>query len=509
MSSALSMKKVNISFGDLPASSDVDTTVMISRKKYFKENQSKLAEMLGISVDDETLQAMVKAVGPGSSSTTFVKGRRLTLAAVADKVSRNNHPWSVHTVSDLVSSTVKGDKVRLLFGGVDTSEAAPLASAVAKAFPLYSRKTSAKPKKDDEEEEEETGDDCRTLSVSFLEAESEKILDDQATLQAAAAVSEGVQLAARLVDMTPEELTTDAYAQECRLLAEELGVPMREIVGEELKEKGYGGIYGVGKAATCPPRLIIMEYNPPDTPTENVALVGKGIVYDTGGLSLKPKTGMCGMKGDMGGSAGLLGAFYSAVKLKASQKITLLLCLAENAIGPAAFRNDDILELYSGKTVEVNNCDAEGRLVLGDGVAHATRHIEKLDLVVDMATLTGAQMIATGKKHAGILANKEDLEKRAMAAGLHSGDLVYPLLYAPELLKSEFKSKVADMKNSVKDRGNAQTSCAGHFIESHLDADYEGGWLHVDMAGPAVSAERGTGYGVALILSLLNVPGFK
>lgn len=205
----------------------------------------------------------------------------------------------------------------------------------------------------------------------------------------------------------------------------------------------------------------------------------------------------------------LLGAFYSAVKLQASQKITLLLCLAENAIGPTAFRNDDILELYSGKTVEINNCDAEGRLVLGDGVAHATKHIEKLDLVVDMATLTGAQLIATGKKHAGILANKEELEKRAMAAGLHSGDLVYPLLYAPELLKSEFKSKVADMKNSVKDRSNAQTSCAGHFIESHLHPEYEGGWLHVDMAGPAVSAERGTGYGVGLILSLLNVPGFK
>lgn len=156
--------------------------------------------------------------------------------------------------------------------------------------------------------------------------------------------------------------------------------------------------------------------------------------------------------------------------------------------------------------------NSEGRLVLGDGVAHATKHIENLDLVIDMATLTGAQSVATGKKHAGIVANKEDLEKRAVEAGLHSGDLVYPLLYAPELLKSEFKSKVADMKNSVKDRSNAQTSCAGHFIESHLNPDFvdgEGGWLHVDMAGPAVNAERGTGYGVGLVLSLLNAPGFK
>lgn len=158
--------------------------------------------------------------------------------------------------------------------------------------------------------------------------------------------------------------------------------------------------------------------------------------------------------------------------------------------------------------MEVNNCDAEGRLVLGDGVAHVTKHIPNLSLVVDMATLTGAQLVATGKKHAGILANTQELEVQAVKAGLRSGDLAYPLLYAPELLKSEFASKVADMKNSVKDRSNAQTSCAGHFIESHLHEDYKGGWMHVDMAGPATNAERGTGYGVGFVLSLLKLPGF-
>jgi len=293
---------------------------------------------------------------------------------------------------------------------------------------------------------------------------------------------------------------------------------MTEIVGEELQSQGYGGLFGVGRAATSPPRLVIMEYNPPTTSAtsssstirpETIALVGKGIIYDTGGLSLKPKTGMCGMKHDMGGSAGMLGGFYAAAKMQIPHKrVVLLLCLAENAIGPTAFRNDDILTMYSGKTVEVNNCDAEGRLVLGDGVAHATKHIDNLDLVVDMATLTGAQLITTGKKHAGILANTLELEQRAVAAGMRSGDLVCPMLYAPELLMKEFDSKVADMKNSVKDRSNAQSSCAGHFIESHLDPSYKGGWLHVDMAGPASNEERGTGYGVGLVLSLLEAPGF-
>ncbi|EJK67444.1 hypothetical protein THAOC_11518, partial [Thalassiosira oceanica] len=118
-------------------------------------------------------------------------------------------------------------------------------------------------------------------------------------------------------------------------------------------------------------------------------------------------------------------------------------------------------------------------------------------------------LVSTGKLHAGILANTEELERRAVKAGLLSGDLCYPLLYAPDLLKKEFNSKVADMKNSVKDRSNAQCSCAGHFIESHLHPDYKGGWLHVDMAGPGTKAERGTGYGVGLVLSLVDAPGYN
>lgn len=150
--------------------------------------------------------------------------------------------------------------------------------------------------------------------------------------------------------------------------------------------------------------------------------------------------------------------------------------------------------------------------MLSDAVAHATQHFEDSDLVVDMATLTGAQLVSTGKMHAAILTNKEELEQTAVKAGLASGDLCYPLLYAPELLTKEFNSKVADMKNSVKDRSNAQCSCAGHFIESHIDSNYierDGGWLHVDMAGPGTKAERGTGYGVGLVLSLVGAPGFS
>jgi len=234
----------------------------------------------------------------------------------------------------------------------------------------------------------------------------------------------------------------------------------------------------------------------------------KGVTYDTGGLSLKPKVGMCGMKHDMGGSAGLLGTFRAAVQLRLPVKLTLILAIVENAIGPAAVRNDDILTMKSGKTVEINNTDAEGRLILADCVSHASNLVEGVDVILDMATLTGAASVTTGRKHAGVLAKTRAMEERVREAGLRTGDLAFPMLYAPELLRSEFASEVADMKNSVANRNNAQASCAGHFVESHIDEAYDGDWVHVDMAGPDSKDERATGYGVALVLGLLKAPGF-
>jgi probable aminopeptidase NPEPL1 len=464
-------------------------------------------ELVGVLVDSAIFNAMVDSIdGSSGSTTTFTSpSHRLCVCVLPDRVSRNNHPMSIHTITKLIESACpKQGNIRVLFTGLDASTlTAPLASAVAKAFPIYSAKTTTT-----------TSDDPLSLvpldvHVAFYNEDGNPIGTDFESISAAAAVSDGVRLAANLMDTPPEELTTETFADQCKRIAGNQ-VRIEEIVGEQLRDQGYGGLWGVGKAAVVPPRLVILSYDPPTfgSEVETVALVGKGIVYDTGGLSLKTKEGMPGMKHDMGGAAGMLGAFYAAIRLGVKKRLRLVLCLAENSIGPRAVRNDDILTLYSGKTVEINNSDAEGRLVLGDGVAHATKHFRGLNLVVDLATLTGAQMVCTGKKHAGILANTEGLERLAIEAGLRSGDLCFPMLYAPELLKDEFKSKVADMKNSVKDRNNAQSSCAGHFIESHLSEDYEGGWLHVDMAGPGTNEERGTGYGVGLVLSLLDVPGF-
>ena len=135
-------------------------------------------------------------------------------------------------------------------------------------------------------------------------------------------------------------------------------------------------------------------------------------------------------------------------------------------------------------------------------MAWAVKHL-KPEVIVDLATLTGAQLVATGKRHAAVVCNDDALEARAVAAGQRSGDLVHPLPYCPEFYRGEFKSQVADLRNSVKDRANAQSSCAAQFVAEHL-GDFKGPWLHVDLAGPAVAEDRATGFGVALLLELFN-----
>jgi probable aminopeptidase NPEPL1 len=309
-------------------------------------------------------------------------------------------------------------------------------------------------------------------------------------------------MAASLTDMPTSELNSDTYVQYIEDIAQTLKVQKHILRGRELEAQGFGGLWSVGKAAAHPPALVVLSYLPVSSPQKTIALVGKGILYDTGGLSLKDRQHMVGMKADMAGSAAILAAFQALVKTKCPYALHAILCLAENAVGPDSTRPDDVIRLYSGKTVEVNNTDAEGRLVLGDGVAYATMHLSP-DIVIDMATLTGAQLVTTGKRHAAILSNNEELERAVFQAGLSSGDLVYPILYCPEFLKKEFHSDIADMKNSVKDRSNGQSSCAGHFIEDHLGNDFKGSWIHIDIAGPAFRDDRGTGFGVALLIDLL------
>lgn len=452
---------------------------------------NKLKQKLGNRVSEEIFNNALSYLHPSPTDSCSLYLDLAKVAALPVKASRHNTDSRSHALTKLVRSGVIGVDESVVVV-CERKDLYASACAVARAFPLFSMKSKQ-------------STENITVSVEFVLVEHLKdtkvqlFADDINALTDAAY---GIRLAAKIVDAPCNEMNVSHFVEEVFTVGRELGITPLVIRGEELNARGFGGIFGVGKAAVVPPALAVLSHKPAGA-TETVAWVGKGIVFDTGGLSIKGKTAMPGMKRDCGGAAAILGAFYAAVKAGFTQNLHALFCLAENAVGPEATRPDDVHTLYSGHTVEINNTDAEGRLVLADGVAYADRDL-KAKIVVDMATLTGAQGIATGKYHAAILTNNEAWEQKCFDAGKVSGDLVFPVPYSPELHFSEYASAIADMKNSVMDRSNAQVSCAGLFVAAQLGFDFDGIWLHIDMAYPVHCGERATGYGVALLCTLFG-----
>jgi probable aminopeptidase NPEPL1 len=357
-----------------------------------------------------------------------------TVAALPLKCSRHNTDSRAHSLTKLVKTNAIGVELQSIVIVCERENLFASGCAVARAFPLFSRKTKQ-------------NSQTNVVLVEFLLVGSASPVTRE-DIDCLENTSRGIRLAARIVDTPCNEMNVSHFVEEIEAIGEELGITASVCQGEELNNRGFGGIYGVGKASVVPPALAVLSHTPLGA-KETIAWVGKGIVFDTGGLSIKGKTAMPTMKIDCGGAAALLGAFYAAVKAGFTENLHAIFCLAENSVGPNSTRPDDIHTLYSGCTVEINNTDAEGRLVLSDGVAFAEKDL-KANIILDMATLTGAQGIATGKYHGAILTNNEDWEGKAIAAGRISGDLLAPVPYCPELHFSEFASTVADMKNSVK-----------------------------------------------------------
>ncbi|XP_058859446.1 probable aminopeptidase NPEPL1 [Acipenser ruthenus] len=443
------------------------------------------------AVSEETWQSALGTLNPNPTDNCSLYLNYATVAALPSRVSRHNSPSAAQFLTRLVRTCLPGGASRCIVMVCERSEVFASACAIARAFPLFTRRSSATRRTDK-----------RVVTVEFIIVGQDSGPVDAPTLECLSNAADGVRLAARIVDTPCNEMNTDHFLEEIKAVGNELGIVPTVIRGEELKKKGFGGIYGVGKAAEHPPALAVLSHTP-EGATQTIAWVGKGIVYDTGGLSIKGKTSMPGMKRDCGGAAAVLGAFKAAIKQGFKDNLHAVFCLAENAVGPNATRPDDIHLLYSGKTVEINNTDAEGRLVLSDGVAYSSKDL-CADIILDIATLTGAQGISTGKYHAAVMTNSEEWEAACVKAGRNSGDLAHPLVYCPELHFSEFTSAVADMKNSVADRENAQSSCAGLFIASHIGFDWPGVWVHVDIASPVHTGERATGFGVAFLLALFG-----
>jgi probable aminopeptidase NPEPL1 len=318
------------------------------------------------------------------------------------------------------------------------------------------------------------------------------------------ATARAVRLAAHWTDTPPDRLGPDALVTAANAVARELpGVSVHSVRGDALREHGLNLLHAVGRAALQSPALVVLDYAP-EGATAHHAWVGKGICYDTGGLSIKPRANMTGMKMDMAGAAAVLAAFDAAVRAGSDKRLTAVLCIAENAVGPAAIRPDDVVVGYSGKSVEINNTDAEGRLVLADGLAWVMRH-RAPDRVVDIATLTGAQSAAVGRGIGAVYAPNEDLEAWAMRIGLAAAEPMHPLPVAPEWWRPELSSPVADMRNSAKNRDNAGSAVAAHFLAEHLGEAVDR-WVHLDIAGRANHAGRATGFGTAWLIRSLYEP---
>ena len=283
------------------------------------------------------------------------------------------------------------------------------------------------------------------------------------------------------------------------------GLDVTVLDEKQLAAKGFGGILGVGQGSSRPPRLVQASYD--GGGRTHVVLVGKGITFDTGGLSLKPNPGMLDMKMDMGGAAAVLGTLRAVADLGLEVKVTVLAAVAENMPSGTAQRPGDVLVQYGGRSVEVLNTDAEGRLVLADAIAYADRDL-KADVIVDVATLTGAMPVALGKRHAGLFSSDDALAGQLEVAAEVSGEALWrmPLV---EDYRVALDSPVADLRNIGQPKLKLQ---GGSITAALFLREFTGGrpWAHLDIAGPAMAAadsdevtKGGTGYGVRLLTAWL------
>lgn len=306
-----------------------------------------------------------------------------------------------------------------------------------------------------------------------------------AAVERGAIVAEAVNASRDLVNAPPLDMYPATLADAAVALGEEHGLSVTVWDEEGLADLGCGGILGVGLGSSRPPRLVRVAYTPADA-KGTVALVGKGITFDTGGISLKPSKSMETMKSDMSGAAIVLHTVVAAARLGLGVGVTGWLCIAENMPSATAQRPSDVIRIYGGKTVEVLNTDAEGRLVMADGLVKAVE--EAPDVVLDIATLTGAQGLALGTRTSGVMGN-DDVRAEVIAAADAAGEPMWPMPM-PEHLRSSLDSKVADLQNIGDPNGGGMLSAALFLKEFVGDTP----WAHLDIARPAFNEGSARGY---------------
>ncbi|MGH8975852.1 MAG: leucyl aminopeptidase, partial [Acidimicrobiia bacterium] len=325
----------------------------------------------------------------------------------------------------------------------------------------------------------------------------------QAALDRGAAVARAVAWARDLVNEPAGTLTPTALAEQAQRAADEGGLAIEILDEVAIANEGLGGLLGVSLGSDQPPRLIKLTYEPRGRSRGTVALVGKGITFDSGGLSIKTADGMETMKTDMSGAAAVIGAMSVLRRAGVRTKVIAFVPTTENMPGGRAIKPGDVLKIRNGKTVEVLNTDAEGRLILADGLSLAVE--EQPDAIIDLATLTGACVVALGMKVAGLMGNHDDWVHQVGAAAERAGEPVWHLPL-PEPYRKDLESEIADLKNITGNRG-AGALTAGLFL-SEFAGDVP--WAHLDIAGPAragaddgYTVKGGTGFGVRTLVEVL------
>jgi leucyl aminopeptidase len=309
----------------------------------------------------------------------------------------------------------------------------------------------------------------------------------KAALKRADVVSRAVMLARDLVNTPPSDLHPAELAEVARTEGSKAGLTVEVFDEKALRKGGYGGILGVGQGSDAPPRLVHLSYKGGRGAKKKVALVGKGITFDSGGISLKPAQGMEEMKSDMGGAAAVIATMRAVAELGLKVDVEAWVPMAENMPSGAAIRPSDVLSMRSGKRVEVTNTDAEGRLILADAIARAAE--DKPDVILDVATLTGAQLIALGARTTGVMGNDDELRTAVVDAAGRAGEPSWPMPLPVELRKG-LDSDIADMVNSGPREGGMLT--AGIFLKEFVPDGIA--WAHLDIAGPAYNSGEAYGY---------------
>jgi leucyl aminopeptidase len=324
-------------------------------------------------------------------------------------------------------------------------------------------------------------------------------------LDRGARVAEAVALARDLVNEPGGHLTAPALAAETTKIAERTGLTAKVLDEKAMAKAGIAGVLAVNRGSTIKPRFVELTYEPPTKAKATVALIGKGITFDSGGLSLKTADGMTTMKDDMGGAAAVIGAMSACADLGVKVRVRAFLPLTDNMPGGDAMRVGDVIRYRNGRTVEVLNTDAEGRLVLADALCVASE--EKPDAIIDLATLTGAQEVALGKRVAAVFSNHDGWAEQVLAAGERAGEPLWPLPMH-EAYRKDLDSKVADIKN-ISGHRYAGSIIAALFLREFVGSGIP--WAHLDIAGPAFGNDDdgelgagGTGFGVRTLLTLLS-----